>query len=89
MRVKVALTAAHVLRGGRAADMGMGSGASIAALAGLYPGLEVVGVDVDPVLVERARREYTLPNLSFMLGDIAARVLPPELTPSQFLYQCS
>lgn len=78
MRVKVALTAAHVLRGGRAADMGMGSGASSAALAGLYPGLEVVGVDVDPVLVERARREYTLPNLSFMLGDIAARVLPPE-----------
>jgi len=77
MRVKVALTAAHVLRGGRAADMGMGSGASSAALAGLYPGLSVVGVDLDPHLVERARREHPLPNLSFVHGDVAARVLPP------------
>lgn len=77
MRVKVALTAAHVLGGGRVADMGMGSGAGSAALAGLYPGLEVVGVDLDPHLVERARQEHVLPNLSFVVGDVAQDVFAP------------
>jgi len=77
MRVKVALTAAHVLSGGRAADMGMGSGGGSAALAGLYPSLEVIGVDLDPKLVERSRKEHVLPNLSFEVGDIATPVLAP------------
>lgn len=75
MRVKVALTAAHVLSRGRAADMGMGSGSGSAALAGLYPELEVIGVDLDPALVERARREHVRPNLTFQVGDIAQPVL--------------
>lgn len=78
MRAKVALTAAHVLAGGRAADMGMGSGAGSAALAGLYPALDVVGVDLDPALVARASREHVLPNLRFVEGNIVEPVLPPR-----------
>ncbi|MGE3456963.1 MAG: trans-aconitate 2-methyltransferase [Kofleriaceae bacterium] len=77
MRQKVALTAAHLLCRGRIADMGMGSGAGSEALAALYPELEVVGVDVDPVMVERARARYPLPNLTFREGDIARPVFEP------------
>jgi len=76
MRQKVALTAAHLLGRGRVADMGMGSGAGTAALAALYPELQVVGVDLDPRMVELAREKHVLPNLSFTLGDIAERVFP-------------
>ncbi|WP_437833288.1 methyltransferase domain-containing protein [Sorangium sp. So ce1153] len=78
MRQKVALTAAHLLCEGRVADMGMGSGQGSAALAQLYPRLEVIGVDIDPTVVELARRAHQHPNLGFQLGDIAAPVFPPE-----------
>lgn len=78
MRQKVAMTAAHLLGRGRVADMGMGSGAGTAALAALYPELTVVGVDVDPRMVELAREKHALPNLSFVVGDIAERVFPPR-----------
>jgi SAM-dependent methyltransferase len=74
MRQKVALTAAHLLGRGRVADMGMGSGAGSHALAALYPQLEVVGVDVDPTMVALAHERYALPNLSFVVGDVATRV---------------
>ena len=77
MRQKVALTAAHLLGQGRVADMGMGSGLGSHALASLYPNLEVVGVDLDPTMVELARSRYQLPNLSFVEGDIAKPVFPP------------
>lgn len=76
MRQKVALTAAHLLAEGRVADMGMGSGAGSHALAALYPKLEVVGVDVDPRMVERATDTHRLPNLRFIEGDIAAPCFP-------------
>ncbi|MDC0679784.1 class I SAM-dependent methyltransferase [Sorangium atrum] len=78
MRQKVALTAAHLLCEGRVADMGMGSGQGSAALAQLYPRLEVIGVDIDPTVVELARRAHQQPNLGFQLGDIARTVFPPE-----------
>jgi ubiquinone/menaquinone biosynthesis C-methylase UbiE len=74
MRQKIAMTAAHLLCRGRVADMGMGSGAGSHALAALYPQLEVVGVDVDPTMVELARERHVLPNLSFVVGDVATRV---------------
>ena len=74
MRQKVALTAAHLLCRGRVADMGMGSGAGSQALAALYPQLEVVGVDVDPTMVALADERYKLPNLSFIVGDVAREV---------------
>jgi SAM-dependent methyltransferase len=76
MRQKVALTAAHLLAQGTVADMGMGSGAGSFALASLYPSLDVVGVDVNPTMVELAREKYRLPNLSFVTGDIATECFP-------------
>ena len=78
MRQKVALTAAHLLGQGKVADMGMGSGLGSHALAALYPYLQVVGVDLDPVMVELAQERYRLPNLSFKVGDIAQPVFEPE-----------
>jgi SAM-dependent methyltransferase len=78
MRQKVALTAAHLLCEGRVADMGMGSGLGSHALAALYPRLEVIGVDIDETIVARAREHYSAPNLSFVAGDIAESVFPPE-----------
>src|SRR5215831_13818487 len=74
MRQKVALTAAHLLCRGRVADMGMGSGAGSYALAALYPELDVVGVDLDAEMVARAAKAHVLPNLSFVVGDVAAPV---------------
>lgn len=77
MRQKVALTAAHLLCRGRVADMGMGSGAGSEALAALYPDLEVIGVDIDAGMVERAQSRWKLPNLRFVQGDIATDVFGP------------
>ena len=78
MRQKVALVSAYFPTRGRVADMGSGSGTGSRDLAALYPGLEVVGVDVNPTSVEMAREAYRLPNLSFMVGDIADQLLPDE-----------
>ena len=78
MRQKVALTTAHFPVRGRIADMGSGSGRGTYDLACLYGGLELVGVDINPVSVERAAREFQRPNLSYVLGDIAEMVFPPE-----------
>lgn len=74
MQQKVALTAAHMLGVGRIADMGMGSGTGSEALAALYPGLHVTGVDVSEEMVELARERFELRNLDFELGDIAKPV---------------
>src|SRR6187399_614077 len=78
MRQKVAVTAAHLLGEGTVADMGMGSGSGTLALAALYPRVRVVGVDVNPEMVERARSKHVLENLSFVQGDIAARVFDAD-----------
>lgn len=77
MQQKVALTAAHILGQGSIADMGMGSGTGSHALAALYPGLQVVGVDVSEEMVAIAAARYVLPNLAFRQGDVAHRVFPP------------
>lgn len=77
MAQKVALVAAHLLARGRVADLGMGSGTGSHALAQLYPTLDVVGVDLDPEMVRLASERYRLPNLSFLVGDIAAPTFAP------------
>jgi hypothetical protein len=76
MQQKVALTTAHFPVRGRIADMGSGSGRGTYDLACLYGGLELVGVDINPVSVERAAREFRRPNLSYVVGDIAETVFP-------------
>jgi len=78
MQQKVALTAAHLLSRGTLADMGMGSGTGSEALAALYPSIQVVGVDVNPEMVERAGKRYDRANLDFKVGDISLPVFPSE-----------
>lgn len=78
MQQKVALTTAHFPTRGRLADMGSGSGRGTHDLAQLYSGLELVGVDINPVSVDMASAAYKRPNLRFVVGDIADPVFPPE-----------
>ncbi|MEW5854449.1 MAG: methyltransferase domain-containing protein [Myxococcota bacterium] len=78
MQQKVALTTAHFPPRGRIADMGSGSGRGTYDLASLYPALELVGVDINPVSVRAAQERYQRPNLSYVVGDIADPVFPPE-----------
>ena len=76
MQQKVALTTAHFPVRGRIADMGSGSGRGTFDLASLYDGLELVGVDVNPVSVQRAREKFQRTNLSYLVGDISQMVFP-------------
>ena len=76
MQQKVALTTAHFPVRGRIADMGSGSGRGTFDLASLYDGLELIGVDINPVSVERAREKFSRPNLSYVVGDISQPVFP-------------
>ncbi len=78
MQQKVALTTAHFPVRGRIADMGSGSGRGTFDLACLYQDLEMIGVDINPISVERARREFQRANLSYEVGDISAAVFPPN-----------
>ena len=59
-------------RSARILDAGCGPGRVGSTLAEL--GHEVVGVDVDPVLIAEAQREH--PNSTWMVGDLAELDLP-------------
>lgn len=76
MQQKVALTTAHFPARGRIADMGSGSGRGTFDLASLYHGLELIGVDINPISVERASEKFQRPNLSYAVGDISQMVFP-------------
>jgi SAM-dependent methyltransferase len=75
---KIALTTAHFPTSGKIADMGCGSGRGTYDLGRLYQDLQVVGVDVNPVSVDRASEMYARPNVSFVAGDISDMVFPPQ-----------
>jgi len=76
MQQKVALTTAHFPVRGRIADMGSGSGRGTYDLASLYDGLELIGVDINPVSVELSNEKFKRPNLSYCVGDISQMVFP-------------
>jgi len=78
MQQKVALTTAHFPVRGRIADMGSGSGRGTYDLACLYGGLELIGVDINPITIERASQQFQRSNLSYAVGDIAEMVFPAE-----------
>jgi len=62
-------------RGGRILDAGCGPGRLAGELA--RRGHEVLGVDVDPVLIEEATRTYAeLPNATWAVGDVSDPDLP-------------
>ena len=50
-------------------DIGMASGTSSAILATLFPQIQIIGVDINPQMVEIAQSRYQIPNLSFRVDD--------------------
>jgi ubiquinone/menaquinone biosynthesis C-methylase UbiE len=56
-----------------ALDVGTGTGAGALAIAERFPAARVVGVDIAPEMVERARQKaHDQANLSFEVGDASA-----------------
>src|SRR5882724_11505094 len=78
MQQKVALTTPHFPVRGRIADMGSGSGRGTFDLASLYHSLDLVGVDINPIAVERSNTEFHQSNLTYQCGDISEMVFQPE-----------
>ena len=63
--------AAERLRaGGRALDLGCGSGRVCVALARAYPQAEIIGVDPDAASIQQARKLNE--KLRFLLGDVSS-----------------
>jgi len=58
------VTYGHVL------DAGCGAGYGTYMLASSFPALSLVGVDHDPEAVRIARKNYSLPNLTYIVGDL-------------------
>ena len=56
-------------QGNTIVDVGMASGTSSAILAKLFPQINIIGVDINPQMVEIAQSRYQMPNLSFRLDD--------------------
>ena len=54
----------------RALDVGTGTGLGALEIAKRYPGAEIVGVDVSPAMLEKARR--LAPGIEFVEGDASA-----------------
>lgn len=50
-------------------DVGMASGTSTAILAQLFPEMQIIGVDINPKMVQIAQETYKHPNLSFREDD--------------------
>lgn len=69
-----------VPRGARVLDVGTGPGHLVAALAQHRPDLEVVGVDVDPRMVDRATANLAPlgTRATAVVGDVASLPLPDD-----------
>lgn len=50
-------------------DVGMASGTSTAILARLFPEMQIIGVDINPKMVQIAQNTYNYPNLFFREDD--------------------
>ena len=68
------LVDAMASRGARILDAGCGTGRASASL--IAAGHTVVGVDVDPVLIDYARRDH--PTATWLVGDLAELDLPAQ-----------
>ncbi|MDH6308927.1 ubiquinone/menaquinone biosynthesis C-methylase UbiE [Dysgonomonas sp. PFB1-18] len=56
-------------KGNTIVDVGMASGTSTAILARLFPEMKIIGVDINPKMVQIAQDTYNYPNLSFREDD--------------------
>ncbi|WP_108823245.1 class I SAM-dependent methyltransferase [Dysgonomonas sp. Marseille-P4361] len=50
-------------------DVGMASGTSTAILAKLFPEMQIIGIDINPKMIQIAQETYDYPNLSFRQDD--------------------
>ena len=50
-------------------DVGMASGTSSYILALLFPKTKIIGIDINPKMVDIAKSNYSLPNLEFRTDD--------------------
>lgn len=55
--------------GGTLVDVGMASGAGTYILATLFPDCKVIGIDINPEMVQAAQAAHVLPNLEFRTDD--------------------
>lgn len=72
LNMKAQMISAHFLlpAGARIVDMGCGRGEVTALLAKMNPRVAILGVDHDKAAIAAAKRAFSLPNLSFVAGDI-------------------
>lgn len=69
-------------------DVGMASGTSTAILAQLFPKLQIIGIDINPKMVQFAEETYNLPNLSFQEDD-GEKLLTFEKNTISGFFNCS
>ncbi len=50
-------------------DLGMASGTSSYILGLLFPNTRIIGIDINPKMIEIAKSNYQLPNLEFITDD--------------------
>ncbi|MGQ0528145.1 MAG: class I SAM-dependent methyltransferase [Alphaproteobacteria bacterium] len=77
---KAWFTLSHLLLDERSkiVDMGCGTGTMTYAMAAMSPKLRFIGLDRDKRNINKAKQQYELHNLEFMLGDAADPSLQPE-----------
>lgn len=76
-RVRAAMLDAAELRPGmRALDVGCGTGSLVVELVRRHPGVEVTGLDPDPLALRRARRKLERAGLEARLDEGFADALP-------------
>ena len=70
---KAWFTMSHLMLspGAHVADMGCEDGMMTYAMAALNPQLRITGVDSNRKLLAKARQKWKLPNLDFIVGDMA------------------
>jgi len=59
----------HEKEGHAIVDVGMASGTSTYILALLFPNTQIIGVDINPKMVDIAQQTYALPNLEYQVDD--------------------
>lgn len=71
-------TMAHLVleNGSRVLDINCRDGIRTYAMAVLNPKIEFIGIDRNSLLIDKAEKQYQLPNLQFMTGDIQENFVP-------------
>lgn len=70
------IESAHLVPGMRVLDIGCGTGTLLILAAEAVPGAQLVGVDIDDSILERARRKIAVRGLSIQLERASATELP-------------